>query len=1015
MKVQIYEWLKGDGNAWIDLNRLQSADEVVRGKTKHYGVYSQVFVGVFGALDNTNAYTTRALVRRPNGKWAIANFSSGIDAITDDEIVFEFTKDYIKLNNNTYTDSWREGTSRLTEYLFNRHRNDNLDNIYHGSIAYYEVVGKLHLYPCKLLSPFSTHPAGECAMIDVLSNTLYFNQGIGSFTCEGEAGEIIDTTPCYNNIISKESKVAVRLREYIKSNHNDDKIIVDFPLNPNTPIKAKIMLDMSEQYPHNGRHFFRFDNYDYAFYGNGSAGNPIRLGVWSVYSQYNKNYVAKNGATEVEFYSNRVITEFGFFTWDASRMSMILQRHIDDEQCQNIIVGEVWQEGVFHLHPCELALPYGTHQVGEACMIDLLRGNLYFNQGRGPFTCEGAVLGYWQDKPMNDHYCDVEGTLHRSVQIFADNGERLKLIWEKNLPFTTHRWLVGDGVAYVDSGISDSVMDVEFKIKTDKINASEYTKDEWIFGVRNNYRGLMRDMGVMKSSQGMRYFFTNGAARNYLEVNASSVVMKYSENAVWFNEIKFDTPPNEPQGINYGIFDTTNASIQNLKFRGSFAYFKADTLHLTPTALNRPTLPTEDNNGIARKQGEAVFVDYERYKRGLPWCFGNVASSGSFSVSDYLIEGEDYEVISGVNCSYEQVIIFTSYYIYKDTLEVDALALYENSAFLRYYITDQDQIYLGNGRTRDLWSTIGPLSNAISFVNSRKRVLTKFFVEDGKFKVEYDGRIKEGGSDFPREYYPNYCIMKGRFTIFGYKWMRDAMPFIDLRPIRLKKAIEPHTTHNGKGGTAGEIGFFDTISGKFYGNDGSGKFRRYFEEGKDYERVAGVVGSGTQYIDTRIMPSTLEGLVFEYNPLSLYGGDFYFFYFDVDGVSFRSSQSRNVVYVNPNLVVFWDGVRDFAGTITNGKFNLGSIDLDYTNISSTRHLCLWRSASFATISQCAIKRVYIPNIIDLIPIRLLKTAYSTDTHNGREYASGTICFLDQVSGMVYGNDGSGEFGEYIPE
>lgn len=29
------------------------------------------------------------------------------------------------------------------------------------------------------------------------------------------------------------------------------------------------------------------------------------------------------------------------------------------------------------------------------------------------------------------------------------------------------------------------------------------------------------------------------------------------------------------------------------------------------------------------------------------------------------------------------------------------------------------------------------------------------------------------------------------------------------------------------GGKVGEIGFFDTISGKFYGNDGSGEFSEY--------------------------------------------------------------------------------------------------------------------------------------------------------------------------------------------
>ncbi len=65
------------------------------------------------------------------------------------------------------------------------------------------------------------------------------------------------------------------------------------------------------------------------------------------------------------------------------------------------------------------------------------------------------------------------------------------------------------------------------------------------------------------------------------------------------------------------------------------------------------------------------------------------------------------------------------------------------------------------------------------------------------------------------------------FACFGVAISEGSTTILNLIPVRLLRNIEPYTTHNRKGGKANEIGFFDTISGKFYGNDGSGEFTEY--------------------------------------------------------------------------------------------------------------------------------------------------------------------------------------------
>lgn len=657
----------------------------------------------------------------------------------------------------------------------------------------YVKTDTLHLKPCKLLSLYGNHPAGECAMIDVLSNTLYFNQGSGSFSVEGEALEIIDTTPSFNNIISKESTKAVRLREWLFT----EKGYVDTGI--------KVTEDLYVDFHFKANSLTAWDNV-FGCEDSSNEGN-FRLGIYSspnVFGLIRKSeslitIIDENTEYRVQF-SDRKLCINNSLLGERDALPSISTIKIYG------VRNNKWFKSVtinnHTLHPCELALPYGAHQIGEACMIDLQSGDLYFNQDTGQFTCEGAVLGYWQDKPITDHYCDVEGTLHRSVQIFADNGERLALIWEKSNPWTEHRWLVMSNPS-INGFIMETITnltDAKFKIYS-----------------ANTIWGNIGVCGLYSATTGFYSLYNNNNSPWYLWSKSQNKAIKpianYKIQEVNDFEVTLKNITINETTVSIDDLDIDYFNIGTIVGDGArqvyYSQILADGRTLSPAILDRPTLAEEDNNGIARKQGEAVFVDEQRYKRGLPWVFGNVANSGSFSVSDYLIENEDFEIISGV--------------VSHDGVLSNRISLSGVTDFTIHYKDCEQKgiLFLWNGSS-SFWSATH--NYQFGTTQDDKSIYLDSFLSEA-FDVTYkDGKISANGSTIDFIYHKDYFtyLPIANHAITGIEGTN-----INLIPVRLKKSIEPTCTHNGKGGKVGEIGFFDTISGRFYGNDGTGEFTEY--------------------------------------------------------------------------------------------------------------------------------------------------------------------------------------------
>lgn len=814
MKVEVYEWLR------------------MRYEKANYGYVTQCAFSVKRASeDSTRHFAVSNLnpwIMYTLGRSGVLSYYDGTSHTTKytEPIHIDFRGDTTKVNGEDI------GVPCNSSVIIGDPQKLDITDYLYSAISFKD--GRVWK-PCKLIDPYKGHQAGECAFIEENTNKLYFDPtNTGAFSVEGEALEVIGTTPCYNNIISKESKVAVRLREWIRPT-----------------LGAELYLGEAEKFVRMQVDANSTDEHYQFFYGDNSfirATDNI-LGVFGTYKGVNLPYI---GDIDIDLVAKEV--RIGSTTWS-----------IDNENFDNYRHAYIYGVGLFRIynglfrtkkievddhifHPAELALPYGTHPIGECCMIDLQSGDLYFNQGSGSFSCEGASLGYWQDKPLIDHYCDVEGSLHRSVQIFADNRERLKLIWEKNLPWSEHRWLVNDyteAYTIIQGYTINERTIMDFSTKIESTNAAYPS----ILGIGRNYDDWENpgnyDFFFRKRSEGSadivyRHTDVNGlndTASNINSYNTIFTIHKESKKVIFNNK---EVNINELYDLTIDRF----AIFSLLKKMGDNVYYLqssssgakifisdfvitengSEIFHLTPAILDRPTLASEDNNGIARKQGEAVFVNKARYKRGLPWCFGNVASSGSFSVSDYLIEGEDYERISGVVISSNQFVgvNYASTKWSDITISGDAIFASSMPSYIcvkrgQYDAFDGKFIGLTHRNIYDLEFT-----HVINY-DGNEAIFSK---AKGSNILEVNGVSATLVDNYFTSLRLGYFGERSDLIVKAFEFSATDMS-LNLIPVRLLRNIEPTCTHNNKGGKANEIGFFDTISGKFFGNDGQGEFSEY--------------------------------------------------------------------------------------------------------------------------------------------------------------------------------------------
>ena len=217
---------------------------------------------------------------------------------------------------------------------------------------------------------------------------------------------------------------------------------------------------------------------------------------------------------------------------------------------------------------------------------------------------------------------------------YADSSNSVKLVYRNY--YERKEWLRGDGTAYLDTNI---VPDAYTKWELDaimKASSTTFQTNGIFFQVGSSYArfgiGIERN-GRINMSCGLIDGITNVTSDNARHLFTLDAI-----NSQW----KIDNSSGTVDGYNYTssqsiyIFARHAASSEkffdsgNLIIYGSKLYANNTLIqHLVPCKLINALPASKDANGIARSIGECGMWDTVN-----DVFYGNVASSGTFSVSD---------------------------------------------------------------------------------------------------------------------------------------------------------------------------------------------------------------------------------------------------------------------------------------------------------------------------------------------------------------------------------------------
>ena len=213
----------------------------------------------------------------------------------------------------------------------------------------------------------------------------------------------------------------------------------------------------------------------------------------------------------------------------------------------------------------------------------------------------------------------------------------------------------------------------------------------------------------------------------------------------------------------------------------------------------------------------------------------------------------------------------------------------------------------------------------------------------------------------------------------------------------------------------GEVGMYDVVNNKFYGNAGTGVFKAGAPS--EYTTLNYIESTGTQYIDTGY--SAPEGFYTEFDTLytSVYGG------YIVGSHNLASPYGRNGI--GPQHTNFWEiGTGDTcpAGTSTitaNTRYHVEASTVkgnSYATVNGTSEVTTTDSSSRSSFNLLLFYNQYSQNTGgDTLSARLYYLKIWDENHElvrvfiPAKNASGTIGLYDALSGNFYTNAGSGTF------
>lgn len=622
MKVKVYEWLKGDGNAYIDTNIMpsQSLEWEIKAQVTYTDKRDECLFGARNVeISSSNGsyvawfntfYTYPSYDFRAFDKQGTANVK------LDNEPHIFSLKDSIGYCDGNVVKTY--DTSAFYDLgvnigLFALIRNDYVDvRRFSGRISYFKT-DTLHLVPCLTED-------GEACMINLLTGDLYFNQGTGAFSVEGEMLYEFET-PAINRIMKKPG-IVVRLRESINFNRGyiDTKIQSTPDIKINMPFKADSIITWGnilgvEDETNDGK--LRI--------GNGGEATPANSITFVRRNYYQPSKVLELGkwykmdiADNVIYFDDEKFTDVQILQSTNTIALGALNRFKNFSGGCNITFG-VTTINDTTFHPCDLLLHPTLPP--QSCMIDLKTGTLYTNQGTGSFTCEGADLGIWTDTMAQT----INNKVEDAMMVVCKNNGIAKVVYEKVQPFVEHKWLIQTNPN------QKAMIETNYK-------PSKNVEVDAIYCVPNVVPSdacITRRAAYDSSDKAFNLFadviqYGNSTSPN-LEKGIRKVKVRYPN--VYCNDVLVITDE-------LGVIESSKTirlmsganGFPNANYLGDVRF--GNDLHLTPCQLTRPLLPSEIASSNSALRGECGFCDKEKYKAGLPWFYGNISSNGSFSVSD---------------------------------------------------------------------------------------------------------------------------------------------------------------------------------------------------------------------------------------------------------------------------------------------------------------------------------------------------------------------------------------------
>ena len=579
-----YHWLKGDKSAYIDTDIKVSSNDVISIKFISVALPNIAFV-VFG--DNSSNWSNTSLAifhnytlqLRPSVSNAILT-NYALDTIY--EIVQTMTS-YVVNGQELWHGNSLFAPSNYNCCIF-ASSTDKTKN-FNGKIAYFSISSKINLIPCKLLKPVHKwldangirRQVGECGMIDLISGKFYGNMNStgGTFTVENyyERKEWLkgDGSAYIDTL-----KIMDVPSLYIKTT---------FTALPDTAITESPLFGSRNTGGINGSQIWIYRNKEIridAIHNNDSHNGITDINELTIDILANKATI--NGVdlySEVSDYSvkNSIYT---FRLYDLS---------VYDRNMYSPYSGK-FQEFILRdantnmdLIPCTLTMDLPASMDSN---------NIARTKG---------TSGMW-DLVSDRFYGNV-----------ANSGTFKAVNLAEGVDYEVHQWLVGE-------------IPIQTSMQSLPINSANFSFTV-IFGQKANItilKGETYEYYVYDDNMQKIRVWGYGIGNVYeCDVLSNTMIVESTSAELLVNNI---TIPQYSYPIKYLTFYSASNSPNNTTLRVSKVYVDGIERYI-PVKLLKSIPSKYDANGIARQAGECGMYDTVN-----DIFYGNVVSSGTFSVSD---------------------------------------------------------------------------------------------------------------------------------------------------------------------------------------------------------------------------------------------------------------------------------------------------------------------------------------------------------------------------------------------